>query len=113
MNPYIDHTVFPDRKELLELPEKFLSEVDKADYVERICAAWDFDLRPESQTVQLFRQWKGVFDAYPLPQSPAYHAFRTLFGWEAFPRFGGRHTKLTHRSFDAAEERDDPFEDRI
>ncbi len=49
---------------------------DRADYVHRVCAAWDFGIVPEVLTFRLFRAWRDIFDRYPLPHSPAYHAFR-------------------------------------
>lgn len=36
---YIDHSVYPD---LENLPEELVTPEDKADYIQRICAAWDF-----------------------------------------------------------------------
>jgi hypothetical protein len=55
----------------------------KADYVHRVCSAWDFHVLPEPETFELFSGWKGIFDKYPLPTSPAYNAFRAWFGWPA------------------------------
>lgn len=79
---YIDQSVYPDLEvppEVLETPEA------KGDYVQRVCAAWDFHIHPEPETFELFSHWKGVFDRFALPTSPAYHAFRAWFGWEPFP----------------------------
>lgn len=84
---YIDHSVYPD----VESPPDVLeTEADKADYVDRICAAWDFGVFPERETINLFRGWKHIFDTYPRPQSAAYHTFRRLYGWDPvpFPRRG-------------------------
>ncbi len=76
---YIDHSVYPD----LDNPPDVLETLeDKADYVQRICAAWDFHIHPEPETFELFSQWKDIFDVFPLPLSAAYHAFRMWFGWE-------------------------------
>jgi len=110
---YIDHSVYPDRAELLDLKQEFLDDVDRSDYVDRICGAWDFGVPPEPETFELFRQWKDVFDRFPLLHSPAYHAFRTIFRWEQLPRQGGTFIQLTHTPFDAAEGRTDPCEDRV
>ena len=79
---YIDHSVYPD---LAEPPRALESMESKADYVQRICAAWDFHIHPEPETFRLFAAWKAVFDRFPLVTSPAYHAFRAWFGWNAFP----------------------------
>jgi hypothetical protein len=81
---YIDQSVYPDcdaPPNLLDTPE------DRADYVHRICAAWDFGILPEPETFRLLEQWKDVFDRFPILTSPAYHAMRMWFGWEplAYP----------------------------
>lgn len=76
----IDHSVYPD---LDAPPDALETPGEKADYVHRICGAWDFGIVPDSDTFRLFRGWRDVFDRYPLPTSPAYHAFRSWFGWPA------------------------------
>jgi hypothetical protein len=75
---YIDHSVYPD---LDELPETLPTPEDKAEYVHRVCGAWDFGVHPEQETFELFSQWRDVFDRFPLYLSPAYHAFRAWFRW--------------------------------
>lgn len=76
---YIDHSIYPD----LDAPPDQLDSIwDKADYLQRICAAWDFYIMPEPETFELLSAWKHVFDRFPLVASPAYHTFRDLFGWE-------------------------------
>jgi hypothetical protein len=80
---HIDYSVYPD----LDLPPTELTApADRADYVHRICAAWDFGIVPDSQTFDLFSGWRDVFDRYPLPASPSYHAFRSWFGWPALDK---------------------------
>jgi hypothetical protein len=79
---YIDQSVYSDLDDppdVLETPE------DKADYVHRICAAWDFYIHPEPQTFELFAGWKDIFDRFPIPTSPSYHAFRSWFKWDPVP----------------------------
>lgn len=76
---YIDLTVYPD---LDDPPQELTTWEDKADYVHRVCAAWDFHVLPEPETFDLFSGWKDVFDRYPIDTSPAYHAFRAWFRWE-------------------------------
>ncbi len=44
----IDHSVYPD----LGHGEDFEDDYDRADYVHRICAAWDFGVPPEAYTVE-------------------------------------------------------------
>ncbi|MCC6446003.1 MAG: hypothetical protein IT210_21430 [Armatimonadetes bacterium] len=106
---YLDHSVYPDVE---ALPESLDSDEERADYIERICAAWDFDIFPEPETFDLLIEWKSVFDRYPLPYSPAYHTFRRIFGWEpvAYPA-EGRVGHLTYRVKDRLEDRGpDPCE---
>ena len=57
----------------------------KADYVHRICSAWDYGVHPDPETFTLLARWKDVFDRYPILTSPAYHAFRAWFQWEPYP----------------------------
>lgn len=75
---YIDGSVYPD---LDEPPRSLDTPEDRADYVQRICAAWDFGIQPEQATVDLLAGWQEVFDRFPLYVSPSYHAFRACFGW--------------------------------
>ena len=78
----IDHSVYPD----VQPPPVDLPTLEaKADYVHRICAAFDFDIFPEESDWATFAQWKDVFDRFPLPDSAGYRAFRHWFGWEPIP----------------------------
>lgn len=100
---YIDHSVYPD---LEVLPDSLERPEDRADYIHRICAAWDFGIVPEPQTFRLFRTWRAVFDAYTLPHSSAYHAFRAWFGWPAAEK--GTIIETYAERLDHREGRDDP-----
>ena len=75
----IDHSVYPD---VDSPPTTLESDYDKADYVHRICSAWDFGIHPDLETFALFSGWKEIFDRFPILTSPAYHAMRSWFGWE-------------------------------
>jgi hypothetical protein len=57
----------------------------RADYLQRICAAFDFGVFPEETDWAEFAGWRDVFDRFPLPDSPGYHAFRRWYGWEPVP----------------------------
>ncbi len=107
---YIDHSVY---SEYDNPPDALETEFDKADYVHRICTAWDFHIFPEPETFELFAQWKDVFDRFPVLTSPAFHAFRAHFGWERLPaRFSGPTPLYVH--LDRIEGRDaDPCEELI
>ena len=78
----IDHSVYPD---VADPPESLDSSCDKADYVHRICGAWDFGVPPDNDTVHLFSGWKHIFDDFPIHASPSYAAFRMWYGWEQMP----------------------------
>ena len=80
----LDHSVYPDMD---EPPAVLETDEAKADYVHRICAAWDYGVHPDPETFTLFARWKEVFDRFTVLTSPAYHAFRAWFRWEhmAFP----------------------------
>lgn len=110
---YIDYSVYPDvRPE--DLPKDFTLDVDRAEYVERICGAWDFDIFPERATFELFRNWRDVFERFPLRHSPAYHTFRECFGWPPVERISSRSVHLSFATLDRAEGRDpDPFLDLV
>ncbi len=85
---YIDHSVYPD----LDYPPDDLTTMeDRADYVHRICTAWDFHIHPERETFNLFSDWKDVFDRYPVVTSVGYNTFRACFGWERVPIPPGLH----------------------
>ncbi len=109
---YIDASVYPD----LDQPPRTLETIEaKADYVHRICAAWDFHVHPEPETFELLCGWKEVFDRFPLPLSPAYHAFRAWFGWPAVPVPASARGPVPHyRELDRLEGRgEDPCEGMI
>jgi hypothetical protein len=74
----LDYSVYPD---LDELPETLSTNADKADYVARICGAWDFGITPTRETFELFVGWRDVFDRFPIVASPAFEAFRIVYGW--------------------------------
>lgn len=77
----IDESVYPD----IDPPSALHADEEKGDYLHRLCGAWDFGIVPEEATVRGLAGWKHVFDRFPLPASPAYHALRTWFGWEPVP----------------------------
>jgi hypothetical protein len=103
MSTPIDFSVYPD----LNHDAEFADDGDRADYVMRVCAAWDFGVTPERVTLELFCGWRDVFDAYPLPRSPAYHAFRALFRWSPLDIPESPLATRWERS-DAREQREDP-----
>mgnify|MGYP000250596405 CR=1 FL=1 len=104
----IDGSVYPD---LTEPPVDLAEDADRADYVHRVCAAWDFGVHPDPETFELFAGWRTVFDRFPLPLSPGYRAFRSWFGWPAIePQQGMLGPEPRHAVLDRLEGRSDPCE---
>jgi hypothetical protein len=98
----LDHAVYPD---LDSPPDHLTTLADRADYLQRICAQWDYGIVPEPQTFRLLSQWKAVFDAFPLRHSAAYHTFRMIFGWK---HLAGHTLRATYEIYDLQEGRTDP-----
>ncbi|MGH7566229.1 MAG: hypothetical protein ACREK2_05315 [Gemmatimonadota bacterium] len=105
---HIDHSVYPD---VDDPPDTLDTPSDKADYVHRICSAWDYGIVPDRETFRLFRGWRDIFDRYPLAISPAYHAFRSWFGWPAVEKVGILDTYAER--LDRRENRGDPCRDMM
>lgn len=105
----LDHSVYPD---LACPPEVLPTPEAKADYVHRVCAAFDFGIFPEQEDWKRFADWQSIFDAFPLPDSPAYHTFRARFGWSAVAR-GTCGLVPPWRVQDLREGRSDPCEGTV
>jgi hypothetical protein len=104
----IDHSVYPD----VEHGDSFEDDFDRADYVQRICAAADFGVPPDSDTIELFRGWREIFDRFPFPASPTYHAFRSHYRWPTMPKRRSLHP-ARWEILDRLEGRDDPCRDLV
>jgi hypothetical protein len=105
----LDHSVYP---EMPCPPDDLLTPESKADYVHRICTAFDFGVFPERADWDRFSQWKPIFDFFPIPDSPAYHTFRQWFGWEPITR-GTCGLEPPWRIQDRREGREDPCEHTV
>lgn len=104
----LDTSLYPD---LATPPSDLLDDEGKADYVARVCAAWDFGIFPEPQTLALLAGWQRIFERFVLQESPAYHVLCDLFGFAH--RGHGRIFRAHYEVLDAAESRSDPFHGRI
>lgn len=106
----IDHSVYPDHD---HPPTELLTPGDRADYVSRVCAAWDFGVPPTTETFSLFSGWRDVFDQFPLLHSAAYAAFRTIFKWP--PVAGGSVLEAHYEQVDrrAGRQLPDPCVDSV
>ena len=108
MKLQLDPSVYPD----MDPPSGLLTPEQKADYMERICAAFDFGVAPEDYTLDLLSTWKDIFDRFPYEGSPGYHALRAFFGWEAvarLPYFGTPY----YVQLDQREDREDSCENMV
>lgn len=105
----LDHSVYPDER---VPPEDLATPEARAEYLHRLCAAFDFGIFPEREDWIRLRDWRAVFDAHPLPDSPAYHTFRATFGWPAVSR-GTCSLTPPWRRQDNRESRSDPCEDAV
>jgi hypothetical protein len=84
MTPAIDALFYPD----CEPPADLRDEGDAADYLMRVCGAYDFGIPPRPEVVATLRTMRDTFDRFPLSDSMAYHTLRRWFGWPEFPHVG-------------------------
>ncbi len=85
---WIDGTLYPD----VEPPDTLVALDDRVDFLARLCAAWDFGVLPEPETVAEIRQpqWRDAVDACRLLTSPTYHLLRAWHGLPLLPYLGQR-----------------------
>jgi hypothetical protein len=83
---WIDGALYPDT----EIPEELESLEDRIDFLARLCAAWDFGLLPERETIEEIRRsdWREAVDATRLLTSPTYHLVREWHGLPSLPYLG-------------------------
>ncbi|NOZ05699.1 MAG: hypothetical protein GXP41_05020 [Chloroflexi bacterium] len=86
MPSWIDGALYPDT----EPPEEIRTLADRIDFLARLCAAWDFGLLPDAETVAEIRRptWREAVDDCRLLTSPAYHLLRSWHGLPALPYLG-------------------------
>ncbi len=80
MPSWIDGSLYPDT----DTPDELESLEDQVDFRARLCAAWDFGILPEQDTVEEIRrpEWRDAVDACRLLTSIAYHLLRE---WHDLP----------------------------
>lgn len=83
---WIDGSLYPDT----DTPEALESLEDRVDFLARLCAAWDFGILPELETVEEIRkpQWSDAVDACRLLTSISYHLLREWHGLPDLPFLG-------------------------
>lgn len=85
---WIDGTLYPDIK-----PPDVVVDLDqRVDFLARLCAAWDFGILPNPESVVEIRKpvWKEAVDQCRLLTSPTYHLLRTWHGLPPLPYLGQR-----------------------
>jgi hypothetical protein len=85
-NDWIDGALYPDT----EPPEKLDTLADQIDFLSRLCAAWDFGLLPDENTVNEIRrpEWREAVEQCRLLTSPVYHLLREWHSLEPLPYLG-------------------------
>ena len=83
---WIDGALYPDT----EPPATLEGLAERVDFLARLCAAWDFGLLPNPETVAEVRrpEWREAVDACRLLTSPAYHLLRSWHGLPPLPYLG-------------------------
>lgn len=82
----IDGALYPD----VEPPDTLSTLAAQIDHIARLCAAWDFGLLPDWETVSEIRRpvWREAVDACQLLTSPTYHLLRQWHGLPPLPYLG-------------------------
>jgi hypothetical protein len=85
-NSWLDGALYPDG----DVPDALPTLAERVDFLARLCAAWDFGLLPNADTVTEIRKesWTLSVDACRLLTSPAYHLLRRWHGLEPLPFLG-------------------------
>lgn len=86
MPSWIDGALYPDT----DVPEDLSGPAERVDFLARLCAAWDFGVLPDLETVTEIRraEWREIVEATRLLTSPAYHLVRSWHGLPALPYLG-------------------------
>jgi hypothetical protein len=85
-NAWLDGSLYPD----VEIPDALDTLADRVDFLVRVCAAWDFGVLPNAETVAEIRRedWTPAVQACRLLTSPAYHLLRRWHRLSALPYLG-------------------------
>lgn len=77
-NLWLDGALYPD----VSVPDALDSLPERVDFLARLCAAWDFGLLPNVDTIAEIRKkkWTPAVDACRFLTSPSYHLLRRWHG---------------------------------
>ena len=83
---WLDGALYPD----MDPPEELHALAKQADFLARLCSAWDFGLLPNTETVTEIRraEWREAVDTCRLLTSPTYHLLRSWHGLPPLPYLG-------------------------
>lgn len=86
MPSWIDGALYPD----VETPTSISTLPEQVDFLARLCAAWDFGVLPDEETVKEIRRpaWCEAVDRCRLLTSPVYHLLRSWHNLPPFPYLG-------------------------
>lgn len=86
MASWIDGTLYPD----VEIPQSLNSIEEKIDFIARLCAAWDFGIVPDDETLAEIRmpEWRRAVDETQLLSSLAYDLLRFWHSLAELPYLG-------------------------
>jgi hypothetical protein len=104
---YIDESLYPDEPAPIGRP---LTDFEKAEHIHRVCAAWEFDILPEDDTLRTIAGWKDILDRFPLANHLAYHAIRLLLRMPPVP---AHILELPYERLDAIEGKEDVCADLV
>jgi len=82
----IDGSLYPD----IEPPNTLSTLAEQIDFVARLCAAWDFGVLPDWETLVEIRReaWRVAIDACAFLTSPTYHLLRQWHNLAPLPFLG-------------------------
>ena len=84
--PWLDGSLYPD----MDIPEALNTLADRVDFLVRLCAAWDFGVLPNANTITEIRRedWLPAVQACRFLTSPAYHLLRRWHHLPSLPYLG-------------------------
>lgn len=92
MANWLDGSLYPDTQP----PLSFSRLADRVDFVARLCAAWDFGVLPEWETILEIRRpvWREAVEQCRLLTSPTYHLLRTWHRLPSLPYLGQKYAYI-------------------
>jgi hypothetical protein len=84
--PWLDGSLYPD----VDIPESLNNLADRVDFLVRLCAAWDFGVLPNANTIAEIRRkdWLPAVQACRFLTSPSYHLLRRWHHLPTLPYLG-------------------------